>query len=282
VTGWVEETLYPDVRMRLKAERVLYDSRTDLQRIVLFENAVFGRVMTLDDVVQTTEGDEFIYHEMLTHVPILAHGAAREVLIIGGGDGGMLEEALKHRTVERVTMVEIDRGVVDLSREYLPKICGQAFDDPRTDLVIADGVDYVGTCNRKFDVIIVDSTDPIGPAEVLFSDRFYRRCKACLTPGGILVTQNGVPFFQSAELSGTVRLLRPLFADVGCYLAAVPTYVGGLMALGWASDRASLRTVAQDVLEQRFADAAIETRYYTPAAHRGAFALPKYVADLIV
>jgi spermidine synthase len=281
VTGWVEETLYPDVRMRLKAERVLYDSRTDLQRIVLFENSVFGRVMTLDDVVQTTEGDEFIYHEMLTHVPILAHGAAREVLIIGGGDGGMLEEALKHRTVVRVTMVEIDRGVVDLSREYLPKICGQAFDDPRTDLVIADGVDYVGTCDRKFDVIIVDSTDPIGPAEVLFSDRFYRRCKNCLTPGGILVTQNGVPFMQGGELSGTVRLLRPLFADVGCYLAAVPTYVGGFMALGWASDNAALRTVAPDVLEQRFAKAAIETRYYTPAAHAGAFALPKYVADLI-
>ncbi|HEX9789140.1 MAG TPA: polyamine aminopropyltransferase [Kiloniellales bacterium] len=281
MTSWVEETLYPDVRMRLKAERVLYDSRTDLQRIVLFENSVFGRVMTLDDVVQTTEGDEFIYHEMLTHVPILAHGAAREVLIIGGGDGGMLEEALKHRTVVRVTMVEIDRGVVDLSREYLPKICGQAFDDPRTDLVIADGVDYVGTCDRKFDVIIVDSTDPIGPAEVLFSDRFYRRCKNCLTPGGILVTQNGVPFMQGGELRGTVRLLRPLFADVGCYLAAVPTYVGGFMALGWASDNAALRTVAPDVLEQRFAAAAIETRYYTPAAHRGAFALPKYVADLI-
>jgi spermidine synthase len=281
VTSWVEETLYPDVRMRLKAERVLYDSRTDLQRIVLFENSVFGRVMTLDDVVQTTEGDEFIYHEMLTHVPILAHGAAHEVLIIGGGDGGMLEEALKHRTVVRVTMVEIDRGVVDLSREYLPKICGQAFDDPRTDLVIADGVDYVGTCDRKFDVIIVDSTDPIGPAEVLFSDRFYRRCKNCLTPGGILVTQNGVPFMQGGELRGTVRLLRPLFADVGCYLAAVPTYVGGFMALGWASDNAALRTVAPDVLEQRFAAAAIETRYYTPAAHRGAFALPKYVADLI-
>ncbi|HEY5597348.1 MAG TPA: polyamine aminopropyltransferase [Kiloniellales bacterium] len=281
MTGWVEEALYPHVRMRLKADRVLYDSRTDLQRIVLFENPVFGRVMTLDDVVQTTEGDEFIYHEMLTHVPILAHGAVREVLIVGGGDGGMLEEALKHRAVERVTMVEIDRGVVDLSREYLPKICGQAFDDPRTDLVIADGVDYVGGCDRRFDVIIVDSTDPIGPAEVLFSDRFYRRCKECLTPGGILVTQNGVPFMQGAELSGTLRLLRPLFADAACYLAAVPTYMGGFMALGWASDNPALRAVPQEVLARRKADAGINTRYYTPAVHRAAFALPGYVADLL-
>ncbi len=281
MTDWVEESLHSSVRMRLKADRVLYDSHTDLQRIVIFENPILGRVMTLDDVVQTTEGDEFIYHEMLTHVPILAHGAVREVLIIGGGDGGMLEEALKHRTVERATMVEIDRGVVDLSREYLPSICGEAFDDPRTDLVIADGVDYVGQCDRKFDVIIVDSTDPIGPAEVLFSDRFYRRCKDCLTPGGILVTQNGVPFLQGSELTGTLRLLRPIFADTACYLASVPTYMGGPMAFGWASDNAALRDTPQEVLEQRLSDASIATRYYTPAVHRGAFALPGYVTELI-
>ena len=281
MTGWVEETLYPDIRMTLKADRVLYDSRTELQRIVLFENPVFGRVMTLDGVVQTTEGDEFIYHEMLTHVPILAHGAVREVLIIGGGDGGMLEEALKHASIERVTMVEIDRGVVDLSRQYLSAICGAAFDDPRTDLVIADGVDYVAHTGRRFDLIVVDSTDPVGPAEVLFSDRFYRRCKACLTPGGVLVTQNGVPFMQGRELADTLRLLRPLFADTTCYLAAVPTYVGGFMALGWASDDAALRAVPEAVLAQRYAAAGIEARYYTPAAHRGAFALPGYVAKLI-
>jgi len=281
VSGWVEETLYPDIRMSLKADRVLYDSRTELQRIVLFENPVFGRVMTLDGVVQTTEGDEFIYHEMLTHVPILAHGAMREVLIIGGGDGGMLEEALKHAAIERVTMVEIDRGVVDLSREYLGSICGAAFDDPRTDLVIADGVDYVARTDRRFDLIVVDSTDPVGPAEVLFSERFYRRCKDCLTPGGILVTQNGVPFMQGRELTGTLRLLRPLFADTTCYLAAVPTYVGGFMALGWASDNAALRAVPEGVLAKRYAAAKIATRYYTPAVHRSAFALPGYVEKLI-
>jgi len=281
VTDWVEETLHPGVRLRLKAERVLYDSRTDLQRIVIFENPQFGRVMTLDGVVQITEGDEFIYHEMLAHVPILAHGAVREVLIVGGGDGGMLEEVLKHRTVERATLVEIDRGVVDLCREYLPAISGKAFDDPRTDLVIADGVEYVNTCARRFDLIIVDSTDPVGPAEVLFGDRFYRRCKACLAPGGILVTQNGVPFLQGPELAGTLNLLRPIFADAACYLAAVPTYMGGPMAFGWASDTPALRTVPQEVLERRLADAGLDLRYYTPAVHLGAFALPGYVARLI-
>ena len=281
MTDWVEETLHPGVRLRLKAERVLYDSRTDLQRIVIFENPQFGRVMTLDGAVQITEGDEFIYHEMLAHVPILAHGAVREVLIVGGGDGGMLEEVLKHRTVERATLVEIDRGVVDLCREYLPAISGKAFDDPRTDLVIADGVEYVNTCARRFDLIIVDSTDPVGPAEVLFGDRFYRRCKACLAPGGILVTQNGVPFLQGPELAGTLNLLRPIFADAACYLAAVPTYMGGPMAFGWASDTPALRTVPQEVLERRLADAGLDLRYYTPAVHLGAFALPGYVARLI-
>ena len=139
MSEWFEETLHDDMRQRLKMDRVLYDSKTEHQRIVLFENALLGRVLTLDGVVQTTEADEFVYHEMLTHLPILAHGKVRRVLVVGGGDGGMLEELLKHRGVERVTMVEIDRGVIDFSRQYLPEICKDAFDDPRLDLVIADG-----------------------------------------------------------------------------------------------------------------------------------------------
>ncbi|MFQ5774789.1 MAG: polyamine aminopropyltransferase [Kiloniellaceae bacterium] len=281
MTRWVEETLHEDMRVRLKADRILYDSRTPYQRIVLFENQSFGRVLTLDEVVQTTERDEFIYHEMLTHVPILAHGAARAVLIVGGGDGGMLEEALKHRSIERVTMVEIDPGVIELSREYLGSICGSAFDEPRAELVIADGVEYVARCERRFDVIIVDSTDPIGPGEALFTERFYQGCKACLAPGGVLVTQNGVPFLQGAELTGTLRCLRPLFADATCYLATVPTYVGGPMAFGWGTDNAALRRTPADVLRARYDAAGIATRYYTPEVHVGAFALPGYVAELI-
>ncbi len=280
MADWYEEELHADLRLKLKAERLLYDSATEHQRLVLFDNATFGRVLLLDSVVQTTERDEFIYHEMLAHLPILAHGAARKVLIVGGGDGGMLEEVLKHRGVEKATMVEIDRGVVDFAKRYLGNICGQAFEDPRLDLVIADGAAFVAECEERYDVIIVDSTDPIGPGEVLFTESFYGRCRRCLAPGGILVTQNGVPFVQGDELRNTLRHLRGLFADVSCYLATVPTYAGGPMAFGWASDDPGLRAPPLELLERRYAESGIATRYYNPAVHLAAFALPGYIAEL--
>ncbi len=265
--------------MRLEVDSILFESATEHQHLVVFENPSFGRVMMLDDIVQTTERDEFIYHEMLAHVPILAHGRVRRVLIIGGGDGGMLEEVLKHRTVETVTMVEIDSTVIDIARQHLPSICREAFDDPRTDLVIADGVKFVAEAGDPYDVIIVDSTDPVGPGQVLFTSEFYAGCKSRLTPGGILVTQNGVPFLQIGELRSTMSRLRPLFSDVACYLASVPTYMGGPMAFGWATDDNNLRRIPLETLADRFTGAGIETRYYTPAVHKGAFALPGYVAE---
>ncbi|MBM3516466.1 MAG: polyamine aminopropyltransferase [Alphaproteobacteria bacterium] len=281
MSEWFVEKLYPSWRQTLAIATPLHQSATAHQRIALFENPQFGRVLTLNDVVQTTERDEFVYHEMMAHVPILAHGGARRVLIIGGGDGGLLEEVLKHRTVAQATMVEIDPGVVEFSRRHLPMICGQAFDDPRTDLVIADGLDFVTRPGETYHVILVDSTDPIGPGVGLYTERFYAGCKQRLEPSGVLVTQNGVPFLQGGELSGTVAALRPLFEDVSCYLAAVPTYVGGFMALGWASDDPALRHIATETLRTRHATARFSTRYYSPEVHRGAFALPPFIADLV-
>jgi len=274
--AWSTETLHPEYRQQLRIDRLIYDSQTAHQRIRIFENARFGRVMTLDDVVQVTEGDEFIYHEMMAHVPILAHGAARRVLIIGGGDGGMAREVLRHRGIESCTMVEIDRGVVDLCRTHLPGISRGAFDDPRLDLVIADGAEFVKTTDRRFDVIIIDSTDPIGPGEVLFTDSFYGHARRCLAGGGVLVTQNGVPFLQPDELAATMRAFRTLFADAACYLATVPSYAGGPMAFGWGTDGA-VRGVTPEILERRFGESGLETRYYTPGTHLAAFALPGYI-----
>jgi spermidine synthase len=279
--AWWEEILHDGAALRLEVGELLHEIRGPHQHLELFENASFGRVLTLDGIVQTTEADEFFYHEMLAHVPVLAHGAARRVLIVGGGDGGMLEEVLKHRTVESATLVDIDRTVIDISRQYLRSICGEAFEDPRSEVVIADGARFVAETADRFDVIIVDSPDPVGPAEVLFGGDFYRDCKRCLAPGGVLVTQNGVPFLQAAELAATIAHLRTLFADARCYLTTVPTYVGGAMALGWASEDAALARVPLAVLEERFAETAIATRYYTPEVHLGAFALPRYVRDLI-
>jgi spermidine synthase len=281
VSRWQVEQLHADFQLGLKADKVLYDSETAHQRLVVFENETFGRVLTLDSVVQTTEKDEFIYHEMLAHLPLFAHGAARKVLIVGGGDGGLLEEVLKHPGVEKVTQVEIDAGVIDFSKQYLPSICKSAYDDARLDLVIADGADFVASCAERYDVAMIDSSDPVGPGEVLFTDTFYGRAKNCLAPGGILVTQNGVPFLQGDELSNTMRAFKALFADSACYLASIPSYAGGPMAFGWGSDDPARRDIPLQVLEQRYSASGIATRYYNPAIHQAAFALPNYIKELL-
>ena len=277
---WITERLHDHYAQSLRVDELLYDSKTERQRLKVFQNGTFGRILTLDDVMQTTEGDNFIYHEMLTHVPILAHGAAKRVLIVGGGDGGMARAALDHASVEHVTMVEIDGGVVEFSKEYLPMLSRGAFDDPRLELVIADGAEFMKTTEGGYDVIIIDSTDPIGPGEVLFTDHFYGHAKRALAPNGILVTQNGVPFMQGDELTGTMRAFKTLFADATCYLATVPTYAGGPMAFGWGTD-GDARDVPLDVLRGRFDAAELDTGYYTPEVHQGAFALPPYVSKLI-
>ncbi len=206
--SWFSETLYPDYQQRHLVERVLYEEKTEFQELVIFESPRFGRVLALDGVVQTTERDEFVYHEMLTHVPILAHGAAKRVCIIGGGDGGAMEEALKHPGIETVTLVEIDPKVVELTKQYIPSIPGKAFDDPRAELVIADGREFVKNPPAPYDVIIVDSTDPIGPAQVLFEQDFYADCRDALTDRGIMITQSGVTFMQADEAEGTYKRLE--------------------------------------------------------------------------
>lgn len=281
IPGWTVETLHEDHAQALRETALLYDSETEHQRLRVFRNPTFGRILTLDGVVQVTEGDEFIYHEMMTHVPVLSHGAAKRVLIIGGGDGGMAREVLAHTSVEHVTMVEIDAGVVEFSKTYMPDISRGAFDDPRLDLQIADGADFVKRDLPGYDVIIVDSTDPIGPGEVLFTDTFYGHAHRLLNPGGILVTQNGVPFLQGEELTNTLRAFKALFSDWTCYMATIPTYAGGPMAFGWGCKDGDARATPLETIRARFNEADITTRYYTPDVHVAAFALPRYVLDLL-
>ena len=262
-------------------EEVLVERRTQYQHLVIFRNQQFGRVLALDGVIQTTQADEFVYHEMLAHVPLIAHGDVRRVLIIGGGDGGVLREVVKHPTVTHVTQVEIDGDVVELSKHYLPSLSQGAFDDPRLELIIGDGIKYVAETKARFDVIISDSTDPFGPGEVLFTADFYRGCRSCLNPGGVLVTQNGNMFDQFDEILGTAERLRALFNDASFYSAAVPTYIGGVMAFAWGTDNKALRCETLDVLRDRFAQAGVTTRYYTPEVHQGAFALPRFIIEAI-
>ena len=280
---WVVETLYEEegFTCSFRADEVRYEEETGQQHLVIFDNGLFGRMMALDGITQVTERAEFIYHEMMTHVPILAHGRAKSVLIIGGGDGGILREVIRHKSVEHVTMVEIDPAVTEFCKKQLPGISAGAFDDPRHELVFADGAKFVEETDRKFDVIIVDSTDPIGPGEVLFREEFYRAAENCLTAGGVIVTQNGVPFMQGAELAGTIGKFRRIFKVASCYLATIPTYVGGPMAMGWGTDDEALKSVPLAELESRFKAAGFSTRYYTPEVHKAAFALPRYVLDIV-
>jgi spermidine synthase len=281
---WIAETLFDELgfRMTFAVERVLYETQTEHQHLVLFENKHFGKMLMLDGATQVTSRDEFIYHEMMTHVPILAHGSAREVLIIGGGDCGIAEEALKHKSVARLTQVEIDASVVEFSKEHFPEFTGPVLDNPRFELVIDDGMKFVAETDRRFDVVIVDSTDPQGPGAVLFTYDFYAACKRCMAPGAIMVTQNGVPFLQPGELISSVGHFRKLFADAGCYVAAIPTYVGGHMAMGWAADNAQARTVPVEALAARYAaTGSFATRYWTPEVHRAAFALPRFIAEIV-
>jgi spermidine synthase len=281
---WIAETLFDDLgfRMMLEADRVLYETQTQHQHLVLFEQKFFGKVLMLDGAIQVTTKDEFIYHEMMTHVPILAHGNAREVLIVGGGDCGIAEEVLKHKSVRRLTQVEIDASVVEFSKQHFPQFTRPVLGNSRFDLIIDDGMNYVARTDRRFDAIIVDSTDPQGPGRVLFSERFYRACKGCLARGGVLVTQNGVPILQSGELVSSIRKFRKLFADGSCYVAAIPTYVGGHMAMGWASDNARLRLMPLATISARYRRAgSFATKYWTPQVHVAAFALPRFIAEQV-
>lgn len=284
---WIEETLHSEWRTRLKADKILFEIDTDHQHLVIFDNKVFGRVMMLDHIVQLTTGDEFIYHEMMAHVPLTALEALepetkKSVLIIGGGDGGVLREVLRHPSVERAVLCEIDASVIDMCREYFPGVSNGAFDDPRVEIVIADGTKYVREQKEAFDVIMVDSTDPIGPGAVLFTKEFYGDCKATLKEGGVMLTQNGLPFMQPDELSQSVRFFRELgFAESSAFVATTPGYFGGPMSQGWASKRAGLKTVSIEQLRERFEVLNFETRYYSPEVHFGAFALPRYIAELV-
>jgi spermidine synthase len=278
---WIEETFHPHWRVRLAADEVLHEVKTGHQHLVIFTNATWGTVLMLDGVCQLSTRDEFIYHEMMAHVPLMALERPRRVLVVGGGDGGVLREVLKHPSVEKATLCEIDRAVIDLSLKHYPEIVGGAFDDRRAEVVIADGLKYVAETEARFDVIIVDSSEPIGPSAVLHTREFFTDCRRALKAGGVLVTQNGLPFLFPEHLAQTSGIFASLFKATSPFLCTQPCYFGGPFALNWASDDADLLEVPEPTLARRMGRRAIATRYYTPAVHRAAFALPEYVQAAI-
>ena len=262
----------------------LVDENSQYQHIKIFDTPSNGRVMTLDGVVQITTRDESAYAEMLTHLPILEHGKVKSVMIVGGGDLSIADEALKHKAVKEVVLVDIDGRVVELCKKHFTEINAKAFRDRRMKVVIADAFEYLARPEAKarFDLIIGDRPDPIGPGKALFGETFYDRIKRALKPGGLATFQTGVPFYQPTEITDALKDLSAHFPRSGLYLTVVPTYIGGFMALSWAGKGARLGTPAGIKKAARaFKRLKLKTDYYNPAIHAAAFALPQWIARLV-
>jgi spermidine synthase len=261
----------------------IVEEKSQFQRIKIFDSVANGRVMVLDDIVQITTRDESAYAEMLTHLPLLEHGKASRVMIVGGGDLSIADEALKHKGVKEVVLVDIDGRVVELCREHFAEINAKAFKDKRLKIEIADAFEYLGRPENKgrFDLIVADRPDPVGPGKALFGETFYDRVKAALKPGGFATFQTGVPFYQPGEITEALDELREFFPQSGLYLTVVPSYIGGFMALSWAGKGKKLGTPAGvRKAAAAFKKSRITTDYYNAEIHAASFALPEWIRRL--
>jgi len=262
-------------------KRQLFSRQSPWQRVEVFETDSWGNLLTIDGMVMLSEKDEFVYHEMLTHVGLFTHPEPGNILIIGGGDGGTAREVMKHPSVQRVDLVEIDETVVEASRQFLPEVGD--FDNPKLNLIIGDGLDYVKATSRRYDVIIVDGSDPVGPAEGLFSREFYLNCHSILTGSGILVAQTESPWVSSYHdgMHQLYQTLTNLFRHAHLYLCYIPLYPSGM----WSMMIASREEDPLDPSVIQRAETGLsslgELHYYTPDVHKAAFALPGFVNRII-
>jgi spermidine synthase len=264
----------------------LADEKSRYQHIKIFDTPSNGRVMTLDDIVQITTRDESAYAEMLTHLPLLEHGKAERVMIVGGGDLSIADEALKHKGVKEVVLVDIDGRVIELCRQHFGEINAKAFKDKRLKLEVADAFEYLGRKESKnrFDLIVADRPDPVGPGKALFGETFYDRVRNALKPGGFATFQTGVPFYQPWEITEALNELAEFFPSSGLYLTVVPTYIGGFMALSWAGKGRSAKLGTPAGIKKAaaaFKKAKLKTDYYNPAVHAASFALPEWIKRLV-
>jgi len=270
------EDLYKKYNQNITIEKKVVEKNSLYQNILIFDSKYFGRVMTLDKVVQITEHDHHGYSEMLTHVPILSHGNIKKVLIIGGGDGAIAAEVLKYKEIQEISICEIDEEVINLSKIYLKKINKGSLNNSRVNIIIKDASKLIENKDFKnyFDLIIADRPDPIGPGKNLFKIKFYENIKNILSERGIAVFQTGVPFFQKKELKITNQYLKNTFKLSGAYLTVVPTYIGGYMALTWASKKT-------DMSKNISINKNLNTEYYTSDIHRASFILPNWVKKIL-
>lgn len=270
---WFTEKQTKNFGITMKVKQTYVTEQTEYQKLDLFETEEWGKMLTLDDMVMTTEVDEFVYHEMVAHVPLFTHPNPKNVLVVGGGDGGVIREVLKHPSVEKATLVDIDKRVIDTSKEYLPSIAG-SLDDPRVEVMIGDGFMKIAESKNEYDVILVDSTEPVGPAVQLFTKGFYAGIAKALKTDGVFVAQTDNPWFKADLIQQVFKDVQEIFPITRLYTANIPTYPSGL----WTFTIGSKIHDPLKVKEERFHE--IETKYYTKELHFASFVLPKFVKDL--
>ena len=277
---WYTENHSKEAKFSIKVEKQLYSGKSDFQRIDVFETNEFGKFFTLDGLVMITEKDEFIYHDMIVHVPMATNPGIKKVLVIGAGDGGTVRELVRYKSIEKIDMVEIDKLVVDVCREYFPNSTS-GLDDERVTLYFEDGLKFVSEKRNEYDLIIVDSTDPIGPGEGLFTSVFYENCYKALTKEGILVNQHESPFYEDYQkaMQRAHKRIHEFFPISKVYQVHIPTYASGHWLFGFASK--SIDPV-MDLNEDNWNALGLETGYYNTEIHKAAFALPNYVKKLLV
>ena len=276
---WYSERHTPQVEFSIKVDRQLFSGQSEFQRIDVFDSEEFGRFLVLDGYMMLTEKDEFIYHEMIVHVPMAVRPEAKSVLVIGAGDGGVVRELIRYQSIGRIDLVEIDPMVIEVCKQYLPTTaCG--FEDGRVNVFYEDGLKYIRRFEDQYDLIIVDSTDPFGPGEGLFTKEFYGNCYKALTADGIMVNQHESPFYDedAQAMQRMHRHIAEFFPESKVYQAHIPTYPSGHWLFGYASKKFH---PVHDLKALKWNALGIKTKYYNTKLHAGAFALPTYVEELL-
>lgn len=270
---WFTEKQTENFGITMKVKRTLHTEKTDYQMLEMVETEEWGRMLLLDGMVMTSIKDEFVYHEMVAHVPLFTHPNPEHVLVVGGGDGGVIREVLKHPSVKKATLVDIDGKVIEYSKKYLPEIAGM-LDDERVEVKVGDGFMHIAESENAYDVIMVDSTEPVGPAVHLFTKGFYAGIAKALKEDGLFVAQSDNPWFKADLIRSVFKDVKEVFPITRLYIANVPTYPSGM----WTFTMGSKKYDPLEISDERFHD--IDTRYYTKELHKAAFVLPKFVRDL--
>ena len=276
--GYYHEITPSGFGIAIKAGKVLFSDNSPFQKVEVFEtDSQLGRVLTLDDLMMTTEGDEYHYHEMIANIPMMQHPCPKSVLVIGGGDGGTIREVMKHKTVERAVLCEIDGMVIDACKQYLPTISCE-LDNPKVEILVQDAIEYIKDKKDEFDIILIDSTDPMGPGEGLFTEEFYTNVKNSLKKGGIVAAQSESPFVNREEIKKMYNLLKKVFPTVSTYTSNIPTYPGGYWA--WAFCSVDVKPL-EYFNEERAAEIIPTCKIYNKEYHNARFALPNHLKELL-